>query len=148
MENPLSVHALRWCDAEQFRDAILTQGNSDSGAAALRVLIVEDEPLLAMMLIDIVEELGHVVAQTCADISGAMAAVSADGFDAAIIDLNLYGERADPVAARLAEMNIPFVIATGAADGADQLGALAVIPKPYRFEDIDKALATLNANLR
>src|SRR5688500_18759129 len=78
------------------------------------ILIVEDEPLIAMMLEDFLAELGHEVVGTCDTVEQALDHVAKGGFDLAIVDVQLKdGERAWAVADRLAEAGTPFVIATG-----------------------------------
>ena len=77
-----------------------------------RILIVEDEPLIAMMLEDFIESLGHDVRGPCESVAEALAMVEVDGFDLAILDVNLKGESVWPVAAALAG------VATPAAAGA------------------------------
>src|SRR3954453_18739193 len=66
-----------------------------------------------MMLEDFLDSLGHKVAGTCETVAEALARVEEGGFDVAIIDVNLNGERVWPVADRLAARNIPYVLATG-----------------------------------
>lgn len=78
------------------------------------ILIVEDEPLIAMMLEDFLDSLGHRIAGTCESVADALALVEQGGFDVAIIDVQLKnGERVWPVADRLADSGKPFVLATG-----------------------------------
>ena len=82
--------------------------------ASRSILIVEDEPLIAMMLEDFLESLGHVVGATCESVEEALEKVDAGGFDVAIIDVQLKdGKHVWPVADRLAEEGTPFVLATG-----------------------------------
>ena len=77
------------------------------------ILIVEDEPLIAMMLEDFLDSLGHTVAAICDTVSEALDRVGRGGFDVAIIDVNLNGERVWPVADRLAAQGVPYILATG-----------------------------------
>src|SRR5919199_5504889 len=77
------------------------------------ILIVEDEPLIAMMLEDFLDSLGHTVRGTCETVQCALDEVEKGGFDLAILDVNLKGENVWPVAAKLREKSVPFVIATG-----------------------------------
>ena len=77
------------------------------------ILIVEDEPLIAMMLEDFIESLGHEVRGPCESVTEALAMVEADGFDLAILDVNLKGESVWPVATALRAKGIPFVLASG-----------------------------------
>ena len=80
---------------------------------ARTILIVEDEPLIAMMLEDFLESLGHVVKASCDNVADALAAVGKNGFDIAILDVNLKGENVWPVATELRQRGVPFVLASG-----------------------------------
>ena len=82
-------------------------------AGGRSILIVEDEPLIAMMLEDFLDSLGHNVRGTCDTVECALNEVEKGGFDLAILDVNLKGENVWPVATKLREKNVPFVIATG-----------------------------------
>lgn len=77
------------------------------------ILIVEDEPLIAMMLEDFLESMGHKVSGTCDSVSQALAETDKGGFDLAILDVNLKGESVWPVAAALRKKGTPFVLASG-----------------------------------
>ncbi|HWW64889.1 MAG TPA: response regulator [Sphingomonadaceae bacterium] len=80
----------------------------------LSVLIVEDEPLISMMLEDYIEELGHRVAATAESVDEALGHVEAGGFDVAILDIHLRGgEPSWPIADRLADKGVGFLFATG-----------------------------------
>jgi CheY-like chemotaxis protein len=106
------------------------------------VLIVEDEPLIAMMLEDFLDSLGHGIAGTCETVQEAMAKVEEGGFDVAIIDVHLKGEHVWPVADRLTEKGIPFIVATGghiAPPPAEHENA-TVLSKPYTIDSIEPAL--------
>jgi CheY-like chemotaxis protein len=107
------------------------------------ILIVEDEPLIAMMLEDFLESLGHKVIATCDCVAAALDHVEAGGFDVAIIDVQLKdGERVWPVADRLAERGTPFVLATGGhIEPPPALHACApILAKPYTIGAIEPAL--------
>ena len=106
------------------------------------VLIVEDESLIAMMLEDFLESLGHEIAGTCESVPDAAARVEEGGFDVAILDVNLKGERIWPVADRLAELGIPYILATGGhiePPPAAHAGA-PVLSKPFTIDAIEPAL--------
>ena len=112
------------------------------------ILIVEDEPLIAMMLEDFLDSLGHTVVGTCESVAEAMARIDEGGFDLAIIDVHLKnGEHVWPVADRLSEQNIPFILATGGhiepppARHADA----PVLSKPYTIDAIGPALKAARA---
>ena len=112
------------------------------------ILIVEDEPLIAMMLEDFLESMGHTIRGTCDTVSQALAEAERGGFDLAILDVNLKGESVWPVAAALRERNIPFVLASGGHDEPPpaEFADTPMIEKPYTIDRvspiIDAALGT------
>ena len=108
------------------------------------ILIVEDEPLIAMMLEDFLETLGHDVVGTCDSIEDALSKIERGGFDLAILDVQLKdGQRVWPLADRLAEKGTPFIIATGGhVEPPPEAHADApILAKPYTIEAIEPALA-------
>ena len=106
------------------------------------ILVVEDEPLIAMMLEDFLESLGHSVTATCESVADALTAADQGGFDLAILDVNLKGESVWPVAERLREKNVPFVIATGGHVDPPpaQFANVPVIEKPYTVDRVMPAI--------
>ncbi|MDT9597704.1 response regulator [Sphingosinicella rhizophila] len=107
------------------------------------VLIVEDEPLIAMMLEDFLESFGHVVAGTCDSVADALMRIESGGFDIAIVDVHLKGgEHAWPICDRLAEMGIPFVLATGGhiEPPPHQHANAPVLTKPFTIDAIEPVL--------
>ncbi|MEA3051664.1 MAG: hypothetical protein QOG72_567 [Sphingomonadales bacterium] len=106
------------------------------------ILIVEDEPLIAMMLEDFLDSLGHTVAATCETVADALARVGQGGFDLAIIDVNLNGERVWPVADRLAAQGVPYILATGGhiEPPPEQHASAPVLSKPFTLDAIEPAL--------
>jgi CheY-like chemotaxis protein len=107
----------------------------------LRVLVVEDELLIAMLLEDMIIELGAEFIGPCLGLAEALEAARQDNFDVALIDMNLGGERADDVAKLLASRGIPFALASGGHDAGHSLGQAAELYKPFSFDDV---VATLN----
>ena len=109
------------------------------------ILIAEDEPLIAMMLEDFLDSSGYTVAASAETVSDAIAHAERGGFDAAILDVNLRGERIWPVADRLAAAGIPFLIATGGhLDPAPPAHADAPqLAKPYTLDTVTAALARI-----
>jgi CheY-like chemotaxis protein len=110
---------------------------------ARSVLIVEDESLIAMMLEDFLDSMGHQIAGTCESVPEAMVRVGEGGFDVAILDVNLKGERIWPVADRLREMGIPYILATGGhIEPPPEAHADApVLSKPFTIDAIEPALS-------
>jgi DNA-binding response OmpR family regulator len=115
-------------------------------AAHLRILIVEDEPLIAMMLEDYLSILGKQVAGVADSVATALPLVAAGGVDAAIVDVHLNGgEKCWPVADALAEAGIPFLVATGGGDDmiADGHKHRPVLAKPFTMDAIEQAFVAL-----
>lgn len=108
----------------------------------LTILIVEDEPLIAMMLEDFLESLGHIVRASVDSVAEALAEVEQAAFDIAILDVNLKGENVWPVAARLRAREIPFVIATGGHVDPPpaEFASVPMIEKPYTIDRVTPAL--------
>jgi CheY-like chemotaxis protein len=107
------------------------------------ILIVEDEPLIAMMLEDFLESLGHNVVACCESLEDALEKVDAGGFDVAIIDVQLKdGKQVWPVADRLTQAGKPFVLATGGhvEPPPPEHAAAPVLSKPYTIDAIEPAL--------
>lgn len=82
-------------------------------APRLRVLLVEDENLIALLLEDMLAELGHTVVGPVARLGKALEMARGETFDVAILDLNISGGDTYPIAAALAARDIPFVFSTG-----------------------------------
>src|SRR5690242_20188617 len=85
----------------------------DSELAGRRVLVIEDESFVLMLLEDTLAEIGCVVAGTASRVGEALEKVGSLSFDVAILDVNLNGSQTLEVAARLAQAGLPFVFATG-----------------------------------
>ena len=104
----------------------------------VKVIVVEDETIVAMLLEQMLEDLGCTLAGSAGQLQAAIALVGAVEADVAILDMNLAGERVDPVARLLAERNTPFIFASGY--GEDGLTAewrgRPVLPKPFRLEEL------------
>ncbi|WP_265570614.1 response regulator [Sphingomicrobium nitratireducens] len=108
-----------------------------------RILIVEDEPLIAMMLEDFLDTLGHEVVATCESVEEGLAAVERGGIDAAILDVNLRGESVWPVARKLQEAGVPFILASGGHVEEPPAGfeSIPVLAKPYTIDRVKPLLA-------
>jgi CheY-like chemotaxis protein len=118
------------------------QGDIRTLMSGRSILVVEDEPLIAMMLEDFLETLGHKVHATCGDVEGAIAEAEKGGFDVAILDVNLNGETAWPIAKALRDKHIPFVIATGGhvEPPPAEFANVPIIEKPYTVDRVTPAL--------
>ena len=111
--------------------------------AGTRVLIVEDEAIIAMTAEDMVEDLGCTIAGIASNLAEALAHAEAGGFDVALLDINLHGENSMAVAELLAAKGTPFVFTTGygtTGPGANFVG-VPVLSKPYRTDQIGEAIS-------
>jgi CheY-like chemotaxis protein len=110
-----------------------------------RVLVVEDDSLVAMLIEDIVADLGHEVVGSATRLEEALDLARTASFDAAILDVNLAGRRSFPVADVLKARGIPFIFATGYdTEGLEEGYRDAVtLHKPFQAEDVKAALAKL-----
>ncbi|MES2987578.1 MAG: response regulator [Pseudomonadota bacterium] len=107
----------------------------------LRVLVVEDEPVVAMCLEDILEELGCVTVGPANRLSEGLKLAEGE-LDAAILDINLGGERSNSIAELLRSRGVPFAFASGYGSAPEGFGA-PMIEKPYRTADIARALSAI-----
>lgn len=103
-----------------------------------RILIVEDEPIIAIALEEMLQELGFDVASSVSHVSDALAFLSRENVDVALLDVNIGIQKIDPVADALAARACPFVFTTGY--GRSGLPAAhshrAVLEKPFRMDDL------------
>lgn len=110
------------------------------------VFLVEDEPLLAMSVEDMLMELGCKVTASAASLTEAIEKAAGGTFDCALLDVNLAGREVYPVAEILDKRGIPFAFSSGY--GASQLpeafSSRPVVSKPY---DLDQLSAALRASL-
>jgi CheY-like chemotaxis protein len=111
-----------------------------SELAGKRILLVEDELLVSVMVVDMLTDLGAEVVGPAATVSKGVALAETAAIDAAVLDVNIRGERVDPVAEALSARGIPMVFATGYRDVG--LGhASSVIEKPYTKKALADALS-------
>lgn len=111
-----------------------------------RILIVEDEPLIALLLEDFLEALGKTPAGHADCVSDAIALIEQGGVDLAVLDVNLRGgEKSWPIADALTDRGIPFVFASGgSADTIDpKYRDRPVLAKPFTMDAIASALNNL-----
>jgi DNA-binding response OmpR family regulator len=109
-----------------------------------RILLVEDEPMIAFALEDMVLELGFDVVGPAHRLSEALALAADAEVDAAVLDVNLNDVPSFPVADLLRERGIPFLFATGYAEGGvGWNGKAIVIAKPYGRDQLARALEEL-----
>lgn len=116
-----------------------------SKPARRRVLVVEDEYLVAMLVEEMLEGLGYEVAQVAATLEAALTAAQNSAIDVAVLDVNLSGKHSGPVAEALAARGIPFAFATGygAAGLEGRYADAPTLQKPFYEDDLKRVLAAL-----
>jgi CheY-like chemotaxis protein len=113
-----------------------------------RVLIVEDDVMIQMLIEDMLNDLGFAVAAQAAKIPDALAAVRNAEIDVAILDVNLNGETTGPVAEALAARGTPFVFATGYGEHGlpEQFRDRPLLKKPFQIDSLRRMLDTALAD--
>lgn len=108
----------------------------------LNVLVVEDETIVSMLLEDMLQELGCSGIWHASNVGSALAILDRQAPDVALLDVNLGGELAYPVASRLDEAGIPFVFATGygRAGIPETWSPAPVVQKPFALSSLTKAM--------
>jgi DNA-binding response OmpR family regulator len=110
------------------------------GLAGKRVLLVEDEPIVAMDVEDMLLELGCEVIGPCPRLSAALEAAHFQSIDVAVLDVNLNGEESYPVAQALRDRSIPFAFATGFGERKTPFPEAPTLTKPYGSQQLEAAL--------
>jgi len=120
-----------------------TGEKSQGVIAGGRVMIVEDEALVAMILEDQLEDLGLLVISTCTNVAEAMKAINDNPPEAALLDVNLGGQLVYPVADLLLDRGIPFVFVTGyGRESIDRrYSAIQVLEKPVERQALEGIFA-------
>jgi two-component SAPR family response regulator len=118
--------------------------NTSSGEdlRGLRVLVVEDEAAISLLLEDMLLDFGCEVIGPAARLATALDTVSREQVDLAILDVNVAGEPIYPVAEALVERSVPFVFSTGygSAGIKDAYRDRPVLQKPFAQHDLRQKL--------
>ena len=112
-----------------------------SGIEGKRILVLEDDVLLALDAADALEAGGAIVLGPVHRVSAALALLEKERPDAALLDVNIAGATSADVAKRLADAGVPFVLATGYGGLSGIEGSGAVVDKPYTHQQLNAALA-------
>lgn len=123
----------------------MTKRRPDRGLVSLdglTFLVVEDETIISFLLEDMLSELGCSAVLHASRVNDALTLLREHRPDVAVLDVNLAGEYAYPVAARLAEAQIPFIFTTGYGSSGilKDWASRPVIQKPFGLEDLAAAL--------
>jgi CheY-like chemotaxis protein len=113
--------------------------------AGLKILVIEDEVILFLLIEDMLNELGVAEAWHAVSIRDALAILDGRRPDAVVLDVNLAGEMAYSIANRLHETSIPFVFVTGYGRGGipQEWAAHPVIEKPFELQTLAAALGSV-----
>lgn len=116
----------------------------------MRILLVEDDPLIAFDLAGTLENEGHVIEGPYASVREALAAIGSEPLDCALLDVNLGHETSFPIADELQRQEIPFALVTG-----HDISILPaehrhrpILQKPYRDRALLKLVSSLEAAAR
>lgn len=113
--------------------------------AGLRVLVVEDEMMVSMLIEDMLTDLGCTVVGPASRLDEAIELANQNGLDCAVLDVNLGGQPIFPLADLLRERGRPFAFATGYGDAGlrDVDRGSPVLQKPFREGDLARVLGEL-----
>ena len=114
-----------------------------NAAVRQRALVVEDEVIIAMLIEEMLGELGYEVAATAGHLDEAVRIASSGRFDFAVLDLNLSGQMSFPGADVLRGRGLPFLFATGYGGKAlpPTYAAAPVLQKPFSLDELRRSLA-------
>lgn len=130
---------------------IMPASETKQASRNLRVLIVEDEALISLMIETMLRDLGHEPAACVHSVPQALEFLknSSVSADAALLDINLAGDAVYPVAEALAEMDIPFAFLTGyGAFGVPaEFSHAIVLHKPFSERDVSEAVESLQQQI-
>jgi DNA-binding NtrC family response regulator len=121
----------------------------EAGLSGMRILVVEDEILIAMASADLLADSGCTVAGPVSSVKQGMRLIEQEAIDGAILDINLRGEMVFPLADALAERSIPFVYVTGYGKLLRACNhGRPVLQKPYSNQQLLKIIGEWRPPLR
>ena len=118
-----------------------------SSATAKRVLIIEDDPIAAMVVEDILRDMGHEVFINIT-LEHALLELDEDEVDAVLLDMQLRGEDARPIVLELLARKIPFLVLSGADQSAlkSEFPHIRIVAKPFGKAMLEEAVRGLLAD--
>lgn len=137
------------------RNALARPPRDRNALRGKRILVVEDEALVAMLVEDGLADAGAEVVGPAYSVDQALelverSVVSDGGLYAAVLDINLHGTAVSPVADRLAALGVPIIFATGYGKGVDRgaHGAAPLLTKPFGSDELIATIEELGATAR
>jgi CheY-like chemotaxis protein len=108
----------------------------------LSLFLVEDEALIRMMIVQMIEELGHRVVAEAGSVGEALPLAETAEFDLALLDVNLAGESIAPVAITIERRGLPFLFVTGYSPAAlpGPFSGSFVLRKPFPIAILKRAI--------
>jgi len=125
----------------------LRSSGNNSGAGK-RILVVEDDVMIRILLQDMLTDLGHTLAAEAGHIDEALALARQGEFDVAILDVNLNGHPISPVVEVLVQRGLPFVFATGYGTHGvpEPYQRVPTLQKPFQADTLAEAIAAVAGN--
>jgi len=129
--------------ARGARGVLMTADGKDGSGR--RVLVVEDEPMIRLLLDDMLTDLGYTMAAEAGELGEALLVAEQGEFDIAILDLNLNGQPVTPVVDVLVARGVPFLFVSGYARRGipEAHSRTPLLQKPFQADGLARALATV-----
>jgi len=117
------------------------------GSKSIRVFVVEDEALIRMMVVEMLEELGHTIAAEAGHLDKAAELARSIDFDLALLDVNVDGKLITPVANLVAARGLPIIFATGygAVGLPEEFRGHATLAKPFELSALRATIDAVTA---
>jgi DNA-binding response OmpR family regulator len=112
------------------------------------ILLVEDEELIRMMLVEMVKELGHRVIAQAGNVDEGRSVAQVEGYDLAILDINLHGTNVGPVAEAIRRRGLPFFFLSGYGSSGVPHGfeGMPVLVKPCTLDKLKHTIDVVLPN--
>ena len=110
------------------------------GLEGIRVIIIEDETLVALMISEMVTEVGAEVVAICTSAPAAIAEIATTSFDIATMDVNINGNVSLGIATVLNDRGVPIVFCTSYGHAVGDISGALVVTKPFTLDDLKQAL--------
>jgi CheY-like chemotaxis protein len=127
------------------RGSSISASPTASAPSQRRILVVEDSPVVAPFAVDVLEELGFTVVGPAPNLAVARELIEEGGFDLALVDVFIRGERVFPLCDMLEANGVPFILTSGYGDWQlpEKLEDRPRLQKPYTIEQVKQALDAL-----
>lgn len=117
----------------------------ESLLAGKNVLVIEDESLVAELVVDIADDMGAQAVKVATHVEQALACIAERSWDLAILDHNLNGTPSWPVAEALKRRGIPYLVVSGYGGEIRVDASTVLLAKPYNVADLVAAIRTVTS---